>query len=178
MNEATQPTSPSAAKFDPRQVTRPHSRLLTYYTLCSLLTGPLAPILFVPAFLKYKTLQYRFDDSGVGMSWGILFRRETYLTYQRIQDIHLTRNIVQRWLGLATVSVQTASASSTPEMSIDGILEANALRDFLYAKMRGAKGESADRAATPNDGSGDETLQILHDIRDSLQQLARQRGVA
>ena len=81
------------------------------------------------------------------MSWGILFRRETYLTYKRIQDIHLTRNIIQRWMGLATVSIQTASGSSNAEMSIEGLLQAEPLRDFLYAKMRGAKGEHEPVAA-------------------------------
>ena len=28
--------------------------------------------------------------------WGLLFRHEVYLTYRRIQDIHVTRNIVER----------------------------------------------------------------------------------
>ena len=70
------------------------------------------------------------------MSWGILMRREIYITYRRIQDIHLTRNIIQRWLGLATISIQTASGSSSPEMNVEGILEADALRDFLDPKLK------------------------------------------
>jgi putative membrane protein len=109
-----------------------------------------------------------------------LFRRETYLTYKRIQDIHLTRNIIQRWMGLATVSVQTASGSSSAEMSIEGLLQAEPLRDFLYAKMRGAKGEHD--AVTPteqHDGSDrDEALGLLHDIRDLLRSLVSQRGAS
>src|SRR4029077_19739063 len=119
----------------------PHKSLMSYYLLVALLTGPGFPFAIVPLFFRYETLRYRFDDAGVSMSWGILFRREIYLTYRRIQDIHLTRNILQRWLGLGTVSVQTASGSASPEMSIEGILQADALRDFLYTKMRGARGE-------------------------------------
>lgn len=167
----------STGAFDPRHVTEPDPKLLTYYTWVALLTGPLAPLVWIPAYLKYRTLRYRFDDSGVGMSWGILFRRETYLTYQRIQDIHLTRNIIQRWLGLATVSVQTASASAMPEMSIEGILAADALRDFLYAQMRGAKGEITDAPAPPAN-EADEALQLLRDIRDTLRRLAPNGGRA
>lgn len=168
----------SVDRFDPSSITRPHPILLKYYGCIALLTGPLAPITFLPLLFKYQTLKYHFDDSGVTMSWGILFRRETYLTYQRIQDIHLTRNIIQRWMGLATVSIQTASGSATPEMSIDGLLEAESLRDFLYAKMRGAKGEHEAGSATdaPAASDSDEVLQLLRDIRDAMRKLADERG--
>jgi len=112
------------------------------------------------------------------MSWGILFRREIHLTYRRIQDIHLTRNLIQRWMGLATVGIQTASGSAGPEMSIEGVLQAGQLRDHLYAEMRGAKGE-VNLANPPGkdgalDGTApeDETLTLLREIRDSLRRLA------
>jgi putative membrane protein len=159
--------------FTPYHITRPAPVLMWYYIICSLLLGPGLIFAIFPLWFKYETLKYKFDEKGVSMSWGILFRREVLLTYRRIQDIHLTRNILQRWLGLATVSVQTASGSATAEMSIDGILEAEPLRDFLYAKMRGAKGleEGSDDAASPG-GSGDEALVVLREIRDALQVLA------
>ena len=171
--------------FDPFEITRPDSALLKYYLLVSLLSGPAFPLVFVPLLFKYETLRYRFDESGVSMSWGFLFRRETYLTYRRIQDIHLTRNLLQRWMGLATVSVQTASGSATPEMSIDGVLAADQLRDFLYSQMRGAKGETVATAAAtavdsaaPLAGDGDEALALLREIRDELRRLSAAGGLS
>lgn len=173
---------PASETFRPHEITRPHPRLLTYYILVTLLTGPFSPFVFLPLFFKYHTLRYEFDDRGVSMKWGILFRREILLTYRRIQDIHLTRNIIQRWLGLATVSLQTASGSSGAEMSIEGILEAEALRDYLYAKMRGARHESATGdVATANgheSAPADEALGLLRDIRDSLAKLAARGEVS
>lgn len=163
-------------RFDPTAITRPDKRLMRYYVIVSLLTGPGFPFVLLPLFFKYETLKYRFDESGVSMSWGILFRREIYLTYRRIQDIHLTRNILQRWMGLATVSIQTAAGSSSPEMSIDGILEAEALRDYLYAKMRGAKGESDDQTLPAGQEPADEALTLLRQIRDSIRELAAGRS--
>ena len=154
-------------------MTRPASVLLWYYALCSLLLGPLFPFAFIPLFCKYVTLRYRFDDSGIAMQWGVLFRREIYLTYRRIQDIHLTRNLIQRWFGIATVAVQTASGSATPEMSIEGILEATQLRDYLYAEMRGARGETAPGEDDATVSDDDEALALLREIRDSMQQLAQ-----
>ena len=119
------------------RIERPDPSLMTYYTLVCLLTGPLFPIVIIPNYFRYHTMRYRFDEDGISMRWGILFRRQIYLTYTRIQDIHLTSNLVERWLGLARIQVQTASGSSSAEMTIEGIKEYELVRDFLYSKMRG-----------------------------------------
>ena len=151
--------------FDASRIERPDASLLKYYLIMALLTGPGFLFAAPPLYFKYHTLRYRFDSEGMSMSWGILMRREIYVTYRRIQDIHLTRNILQRWLGLATVSIQTASGSSTPEMSVEGILEADALRDYLYTKMRGAR-EHHEETATTSATPADEALVLLREIRD------------
>lgn len=125
---------------------RPSPQLMKYYFLCCLLTGPAFPITILVYYFKYHTLRYRFDDEGISMRWGILFRREVVLNYARIQDIHLTSNLIERWLGLARVQIQTASGSANAEMTIEGLREFEALRDFLYSKMRGLR----DRSAKPS----------------------------
>ena len=68
----------SGRAFDPSRITRPAPVLLTYYFLLSLCTGPAFPFVLLPLFFKYETLKYRFDESGVSMSWGLLFRREVF----------------------------------------------------------------------------------------------------
>jgi uncharacterized membrane protein YdbT with pleckstrin-like domain len=156
------------AGFDPSSIERPARALMKYYVITALLTGPLSVVVILPLFFKYETLRYRFDGEGMSMSWGILLRRETYITYRRIQDIHLTRNILQRWLGLATISIQTASGSSSPEMSVEGILEADALRDFLYTKMRGAREHHEETPEATAMAPKDEALALLREIRDLL----------
>lgn len=158
-----------ADRFDPRGISRPHRSLLTYYTLVSLLTLIAFPVVWLVHFFKYETMRYRFDDEGVSMAWGFLFRREINLTYRRIQDIHLTRNLLQRWMGLATVSIQTASGSASPEMQIEGVLEYEQLRDYLYAQMRGAKGDSGAPSA-PGAGPDDEAAALLREIRAALEE--------
>jgi putative membrane protein len=120
-----------------QRIERPDPSLMTYYTLVCVLTGPLFPIFIVPQYFRYHTMRYRFDEDGISMRWGILFRREIHLTYARVQDIHLTSNLIERWLGLARIQVQTASGSSAAEMTIEGIKEYELVRDFIYSKMRG-----------------------------------------
>jgi putative membrane protein len=161
------------AVFDPTKITRPDPSLLSYYLIIAASTVLGFPFVFLPLLFKYRTLKYRFDDKGVSMSWGMMFHREIYLTYRRIQDIHVSRNIVHRWLGLASVAIQTASGSSGAEMTIEGIRNPEELRDYLYAQMRGARGDDAD--VSEEDVSGDrpqdEALALLQEIRDELRMM-------
>jgi uncharacterized membrane protein YdbT with pleckstrin-like domain len=162
-------------KFDAKNITRPAPQLMAYYVLVALATLPAAIIVLPILWFRYVTLRYHFDDEGISMRVGWMFKKETLLTYRRIQDIHLTRNIVQRWLGLATVSVQTASGSSGPEMSIEGILEADLLRDFLYQEMRGARGERQDAGNREAAAEASPATQLLIEIRDNLVRLNAER---
>jgi putative membrane protein len=120
------------------------------------------------------------------MKWGFVFRREVNLTYARIQDIHLTSGVIQRWLGLADLKIQTASGSAEPEMTIEGIVEYEKLRDFLYTKMRGYRELSSAKHAAPPAVTaqtaqlGGDAVNILIEIsnelratREALEKIAR-----
>src|SRR4030095_1246600 len=120
-------------------IERPSPKLLRYYLLKCLLAGPAFPIAIIPHYFKYHTLRYHFDSEGLSMRWGILFRREIILNYSRIQDIHLSSNLIERWLGLAKIEIQTAAGSASAEMTLEGILEFEASRAFLYTQMRATK---------------------------------------
>lgn len=169
---------------DVLQIERPDARLLKYYLLFSLCSGPFFPVVFIPLWFRFSTLKYKFDDEGISMSWGVLFRQEVNLTYRRIQDIHMTRNLLQRWMGLATISLQTASGNSGAEMSIEGILAAEGLRDYLYSRMRGSRNqplagsESPTPQKVPVTATVDEVTQTLSEIRDALQRLVAKRGAS
>jgi uncharacterized protein len=118
-------------------ITRPDPQLWTLYLIYSLLANVAFPVAILPYYFLYRTLRFRFDDDGVSVSHGLLWRRETYLTYARIQDIHVTRNIFERWLGIGTVKIQTASGSSAATESIPGLKAYQDVRNYLYARMRG-----------------------------------------
>src|SRR5262245_38681298 len=151
-----------------REITRADPKLLWLYALRTLLLcllGPWFLLAMVPLYFKYHTLRYRFDEEGIGMSWGVLWRREIYLTYTRIQDIHLSRGLFERWLGLATIQLQTASGSSSSEMGIVGLSDFELVRDFLYSRMRGADAERGDPAAH------DSTLELLRELLAEVRRL-------
>lgn len=144
-------------------IERPDPVLLRYYALACVLAGPFFPFVFAPLYFRFRTMRYRFDREGVSMRWGVLFRKEINLTYARIQDIHLSSNVMERWLGLARIEIQTASASAKAEMTIEGVLGYDELRDYLYSRMRGTReparaGEGGDapgpRAPAASGGAG------------------------
>ena len=150
-------------------IERPAPNLFTYYLLSSLVLGPLFFVLLIPLYFRYHTLRYRFDEEGISMRWGILFRREINLTYARIQDIHLRSNFVERWLNLARIEVQTASGSSGAEMTLEGLLEFEAIRDYLYTRMRGSHDRrSATTTSAPAEVSaGAESIRdVAHTLRE------------
>lgn len=154
---------------------RPHPNLFTYYWVSLLLFPPLLPFVILPAWFRYHTMRYTFTDEGISMRWGILFRREIIVNYARIQDIHLRSNILERWLGLSRVLVQTASGNAGAEMTLEGLKEFEAVRDFLYARMRGVKEAPPahpGRVAPQPDVNANQELTV------TLQEVARElRGI-
>src|SRR6185295_17795869 len=124
-------------------IERPHPSLLWQFLIYAFFTLPAFPIAALILYFRYHTLRYRFDEQGVSISYGVLFRREAFLTYARIQDIHVKRNVVERWLGLGTVEIETASASGSGPEVVQGLVEYEQVRDYLYSRMRGAAAHPA-----------------------------------
>jgi putative membrane protein len=161
----------AAQHDDVRAIERPSPKLLTLYMITALLTVVGFPILVLPLWFRYHTLRYRIDHEGISASWGILFRREIYVTFRRIQDIHVSRNLFERWLGIGKVEVQTASGSASAELTLEGMTQYDAVRDYLYSKMRGAAAHppAAPGAAGPaSSASADEAVALLREIRDDV----------
>lgn len=144
-------------------IRRPVDALMTYYVLKSLAALFGAPILLPLLFFRFHTMRYEFSDEGIRMSWGILFRNEVVLQYAKIQDIHLRSNAVERWLGLARIEVQTASGSSGSEMTLEGMADAEGMRNFLYSRMRGSAGEK--EAATPEASLASTLREVAAELR-------------
>ena len=134
-----------------RAIERPHPSLLTLYFLQALATLIAFPFVFLPLFFKYRTLKYTFDDEGVNAAWGFLFKREIFLTYRRIQDIHVSRNLIERWLGIGKVEIQTAAGSSSAELALEGMEHWDAVRDYLYRRMRGTGSSSEESTSSDNE---------------------------
>lgn len=151
------------------KLSRPHPSLLTLYIIYALASLPFFPIVMIPLYFHYHTLRYRFDSEGISIAYGIFWRRESYVTYARIQDIHVTRNIFERWLGLGTVAIQTASGSANSEESISGMKEFEQIRNFLYSRMRGInKAKTPTQTHASRAELSNPEIELLTSIRDEI----------
>jgi len=157
----------------------PSPQLLKLYVLRAIATTIAFPLTMTLLFFRYHTMRYRFDAEGIHMRWGILLRREIMLNYSRIQDIQLRSNVIERWLGLARIEIQTASGSAGSEMVLEGLLNFVEVRDFLYSRMRGARHHDVTHEGVPSSLAGalGEVAAELRALRQTIEQQSANRGV-
>lgn len=155
----------------------PSPQLFKYYVLRAIATTLAFPLTMTLLYFRYHTMRYRFDAEGIHMRWGILLRREIMLNYSRIQDIQLRSNVIERWLGLARIEIQTASGSAGSEMVLEGLLNFVDVRDFLYSRMRGARShETSGHAGVPAESLGGVLSEVAAELR-GLRQVIEAQNV-
>ncbi len=74
--------------------------------------------LFAAAFVAYEVTYYRryeydLTTTTLDIRWGVFFRRSRDIPLRRVQNVDITRNVVQRSLGIAAVDFETAGDSET-----------------------------------------------------------------
>jgi putative membrane protein len=111
--------------------------------------------------VRYRTMRFRFEEDGLAQKWGLFFRKDRFLAFARIQDINVTRGVLERMFGLGTVIVETASAQKGGAEAVEGLRDYELIRDFLQWKMRGSTVVPA--AAEP--------IVLLNAIRDEVRAL-------
>ncbi|HJG79042.1 MAG TPA: PH domain-containing protein [Brevibacterium senegalense] len=96
------------------------------------LVGMIIEIIIV--FRQVRALGYREREHDLLLQRGIMFRSTTVIPYGRLQYVEVTAGPIMRALGLATVTMHTASAST--DASLPGLprAEAEALRDSIAAR--------------------------------------------
>lgn len=83
---------------------------------------------------RVRSYGYAERETDLLVVSGILVRRLVIVPYGRMQMVDLTAGPIDRWLGIATVQLHTAAA--TTDAAIPGLPpdEAAALRDRLAAR--------------------------------------------
>jgi len=97
----------------------------------------LVPVLALDAlYCTFKARAYRIElvPQGVSLDYGILNKTHEILMFAKVQDILITRSVLERLLGLSTMVIQ--SASGQPER-IPGLAAPGALafRDQILQRV-------------------------------------------
>lgn len=118
-----------------------------------------ALLLFVYGlYFRAYIRRYYFDigPDFITIKKGVFAPREIHVLYQKIQDVYVDQDLVDRLFGLYDVHLASATTASGIEAHIDGVDEpvAMALKELLLAKVTGA-GHSLHMApSSPQAGGG------------------------
>ena len=75
--------------------------------------GGAIALALVYEFAYYQRYEYTFTSDTFDIRSGVLNRREREIPYGRIQNVDISRNIIQRLLGLSAIDIETAGGGST-----------------------------------------------------------------
>ncbi len=107
---------------------------------------------------RFRRIDYELTTDTFDLKSGVFSRREREIPYQRIQNVDIGQNIVQRAFSIAEVSLETAGGGSTEaQLRYVSREEADRLQDEISRRKRGA-----DAAETAEPEAG-ETLFELSD---------------
>ncbi|MGZ0745843.1 PH domain-containing protein [Haloparvum sp. AD34] len=73
--------------------------------------GLLASVAYETAY--YRRFEYDLTEDTFDIASGVVTRRNREIPYRRIQNVDVSRNVLQRLLGIAAVDLETAGGSST-----------------------------------------------------------------
>jgi membrane protein YdbS with pleckstrin-like domain len=92
-----------------------------------LCVGTLFAISALLCYLRARSYAIELGPEGVALEYGVLRTVHETLMYGRIQDILITRSVLERLLGLATLTLQNASGTPGVIPALDAG-DANELR--------------------------------------------------
>ncbi|MDO8592328.1 MAG: PH domain-containing protein [bacterium] len=119
-------------------------------------------ILFLAAFIPYawyvkiyiKKYYYDAGDNFVTIKKGVFAPTEIHVQYQKIQDVYVDQDILDRLMGIYDVHIASATVTSGIEAHIDGVdaRGAEGLKNLLLNKISGT---AINNVATVNNHAKD-----------------------
>lgn len=90
-----------------------------------------------------QRFSYEVTEDTFDIASGVLSRREREIPYERVQNVDISENVLQRLLGLAQVRIETAGGSGTEaRLRYVTRAEAGRLQELLGERKRRAAGET------------------------------------
>jgi len=106
----------------------------------------------------YRRFEYLLTEDTFDIRSGVLSRREREIPYRRIQNVDIRQNVVQRVLGIAEVSIETAGGGDT-EASLRYVEREEA--DRLQNEIRQRKREGTDATEESTAAEDDRTAPLF-----------------
>jgi uncharacterized membrane protein YdbT with pleckstrin-like domain len=125
-----------------------------------------------------RSLKYEIQEEEVIVRGGIWTRTVKHVPYRTVTNLTVKRGLLDRWLGLGTLDIQTAgmSGTSSAEQSLAGLENAQEAYALVAAELRRFRGNMAPTAAEIEDEavpSAEVLRAILADVRAIREALER-----
>jgi len=124
--------------------------------LILLVVGLLAVVALVGFEIAYvRRFSYELGEETLDIDSGVLSRRSREIPLRRIQNVDISRNVVQRVLGIALVSFETAGGGETEaQLKFVTFNEAKRLQRELARLKREGSAEASEDGEGTEAGSG------------------------
>ena len=132
-------------------------------------------IWWVPALILtgpyYRSLAYEVQDDEVIVRAGIWTKSVKHVPYRTVTNLTVKRDILDRWLGIGTLNIQTAGMSGTTgaEESLVGLTDVQEVYEIVVTELRRFRGSMSPTAAEvegePAVVSTDALSAILTEVR-------------
>ncbi|WP_135805272.1 PH domain-containing protein [Halorussus marinus] len=101
----------------------------------------------------YRRFDYELTDDGLDLASGVVSRRHREIPLRRVQNVDISRNVIQRALGLAALDLETAGGGETEaSLRYVGYDEAKRLqREIQRLKRGGAATDAGESVGRPDD---------------------------
>ncbi|MDB2298106.1 PH domain-containing protein, partial [Halorubrum ezzemoulense] len=109
-------------------------------------------VTFAYEFAYYRRFEYVLTEDTLDISSGVISRLEREIPYRRIQNVDVSRGVIQRAIGVAAVDLETAGGSRT-EGSIRFVTpdEATRLQREVQRRKSGRASRDDDAKASGTD---------------------------
>lgn len=95
--------------------------------------------------IYYQRFEYELSDETLDIASGVVSRRNREIPIGRVQNVDISRNVVQRALGIAQINLETAGGSSTEaSLRYVSLEEAKRLQSEIGRLKRGTVSESGE----------------------------------
>lgn len=106
------------------------------------------------AWLAARRMSYQVREHDLSLRSGLITRTEATVPYRRVQHVYLSRGVLERGLGLASLSINSAG----PDITVPGlpVEVATTLRAWIVERA-GLDAETATETPDTSPGPGSDT---------------------
>lgn len=83
-------------------------------------------------YLKVKSVRLVITDESVTLRKGIFPKRTNDIHAKDVRDVRIKQNLLERIMGVGSISVSSAANVDHAEISLDGIPNLRAVRETLH----------------------------------------------